>query len=64
MQIEVETPHSLLKLCKKILSVSTVLEPDHKVVRVAHYYYVTAPLLSPPLVGPQIEYVMKIDVRK
>jgi len=41
-----------------------MLEAKHEVVDVAHDDHVTARVLTPPCVCPQVEDVVKIDVRK
>jgi hypothetical protein len=41
-----------------------VLEADDRIVRIADYDHVSGGLAASPLVDPQIEYVVQVDVRQ
>ena len=46
------------------LSVTTMLEAHHEVVRVTHGEHLATRLLTTPLVDPEIEDVMQVHVRQ
>jgi len=48
----------------EILSVQLILKPRHPVVSEAHDDHFAACLVSAPPANPQVEYVMKVDVRQ
>src|SRR5438094_7928848 len=64
MQFQVELPHSFGEFRPKLIGIRFAVEAHHDVVSESHDNEIAVcPLLTPRL-GPQIEYVMKIDVRQ
>src|SRR2546430_6267245 len=64
MQFQVELSHSFRKFRPKLIGIRLAVESHHDVIREAHDDNIAmCPLLTPRL-DPQIEYVMKIDVRQ
>ena len=50
------------KISQEPLRVSLVLEPHDVVVGVANDDHVTVRVPAPPLVGPEVKYVVQVDV--
>ena len=46
------------------LRVIPVLEPHHEVISPAHDDHITARVPSPPLVSPEVEDIVQVDVRQ
>ena len=64
MQFQVELPHSFGEFRPKLIGIRFAVESHHDVISESHDDDIAVcPLLSPCL-DPQIEYVMKIDVRQ
>jgi len=64
MQFQIELPHSFGKFRPELIGIRFAVKAHHDVIGESHDDYVAVrPLLTPRL-GPQIEYVMKIDVRQ
>jgi hypothetical protein len=55
---------SLSRISARQLGIGTVLEPDNEVVAVTHHNNFAACAPRSPLLGPQIEDVVKVDIRQ
>src|SRR5260370_29900307 len=64
MQFQVELPHSFGKLRPKLIGIRFAVKAHHDVVRESHDDDVAVRALLTPRLDPQVEYVMKIDVRQ
>ena len=64
VQLQAELREPCAKIGQEPLGVIPVLEAHHEVVGEAHDDHVTARVPTPPLVGPQVEDVVQVDVRK
>jgi len=62
MQFQAELSHSLDQFCPEPCGVRFQLEPNHDIVCKPHDDHVAVGLLSTPRLGPEIEYVVQIDV--
>jgi len=63
VQRETEPAKAALQLLLKSYGLPPVLEADDEIIRVPNHDHVAACVTPPPLVGPQIEHVMEIDIR-
>src|SRR6266850_319655 len=64
MQFQVELPHSLGEFRPKLIGIRFAVKSNHNVIRESHHDHIAVcPLLTPRL-DPQVEYIMKIDVRQ
>src|SRR6266705_6417975 len=64
MQFQAELRKPLPKIAEEPPCITEVLEPGHEVVREPHDDHVTAGVLLPPPICPQVEDVMKVHVRE
>ena len=64
MQFQVELPHSLGEFRPELFGIRFALESNHDIVRESHDDDITVRPLSTPRLDPQVEHVMKIDVRQ
>src|SRR5713226_2443260 len=64
VQFQVELLHAFFQFRPEPLGIRPVLESNHDVVREAHHDHITMRPLPSPCLDPQIEYVMKINVRQ
>src|SRR6266852_56414 len=64
MQFQVELPHSFGEFRPKLIGIRFAVESNHDVVRESHDDYIAVRPLPTPRLGPQVKYVMKIDVRQ
>src|SRR6266853_4252186 len=62
MQFQVELPHSFGKFRPKLIGIRFAVEAHHDVVSESHDNEIAVRSFLTPRLGPQIEYVMKIDV--
>ncbi len=62
MQLQTELREPVAELGKEPLSVFTMLKARHVVVGEPQEDHVPARVTPPPLVGPQVEHVMQVDV--
>ena len=62
VQFQPELREPLAQPGQKLLSVSTMPEPDDEVIRPAHDDHITARLPVSPPVGPQVQDVMQVHV--
>jgi hypothetical protein len=65
MQRQTELLESLLEFGQTPLRRRSVLEPDHEVIRPSHDDYIAADALRlSPVIDPEVENVMKENVRQ
>src|ERR1700758_1388256 len=64
MQFQVELPHSFRKFRPKLIDIRFAVEAHHYVVRESHHDEFAVRSFLTPRLDPQVEYVMKIDVRQ
>src|SRR6266481_5103053 len=64
MQCQVELPHSLGEFRPELFGIRFTLESNHDIVSESHHDDITVRSLSTPRLDPQVEHVMKIDVRQ
>src|SRR5260370_23366212 len=64
MQFQVELPHSFGEFCSELIGIRFVPESNHDVVCESHDDDIAVRALLTPRLDPQVEYVMKIDVRQ
>src|SRR6266404_77063 len=64
MQFQVELSHSFRKFCPELIGIRFAVEAHHDVVCESHHDDIAVCTLLTPCLGPQIKYVMKIDVRQ
>src|SRR5580700_5884712 len=64
MQFQVELPHSLSEFRPELFGIRFALESNHDIVCKSHGDDITVRPLSTPRLDPQVEHVMKIDVRQ
>ena len=64
MQFQVELLKSFLKFFTKLLGLPAILETDHKVVGKTHDHDIALRLPLSPLIGPQVEHVVQVDIRQ
>jgi hypothetical protein len=63
-QFQVELPHSFRKFRPKLIGIRFAVEAHHYVVRESHHDEIAVRSFLTPRLDPQVEYVMKIDVRQ
>src|SRR5580693_5088642 len=64
VQFQSELPHPLPQLLQECFRVLPMLKPQHGIIGVPDHDHAPARPLPPPLVHPQIEDIMQIDVRQ
>src|SRR5580693_2269809 len=64
MQLQPEPRETFAQFCQKPLCFVTMLESGHEVVGKTDEDYLPARLLSSPLLDPEVEYVVQIEVRQ
>jgi hypothetical protein len=64
IQLQTELRESVAKLRPEPLGVLPMLKPHHEVIGPAHDDHITARVPNPPLVGPQVKDVVRVDVRE
>ncbi len=64
MQFQIELPHSFREFRPKLIGIRFAVKAHHDVVRESHHDDITVRALLAPCLDPQVEYVMKIDVRQ
>ncbi len=62
MQLQTELREPVAKIGKEPLGVVTMLKARHVVVSETREDHVPVRVAPPPLVGPQIEHVVQVDV--
>jgi len=62
MQLQSKLRQTLTKVFLETASIRLVFEAEHEVVRVTHDDHVTARVPTTPLLGPQVEGVVQVDV--
>jgi hypothetical protein len=63
-QLQAELRQPSAKIGQEALSLIPILETDHVIVSEARDDHVTTRVPPPPLVGPQVEHVVEVDVRE
>src|ERR1700719_591713 len=64
MQFQVELSHSFRKFRPKLFGIRFAVKSNHDVISKSHHDHLAVCTLLTPCLDPQIEYVMKIDVRQ
>src|SRR5882724_11241062 len=64
MQFQVELPHAFGKFRPKLVGIRFVPKSNHDAIRKSQHDHVTVRSLLSPCLDPQVECVMKIDVRQ
>ena len=64
MQFQVERLKSFLKFFEKLLGLISILEADHEVICKTYDHNITARLPLSPLVSPQVEHVVQVNIRQ
>jgi len=64
MQFQVELPHSFREFRSELIGIRFVPESNHDVVCESHDDDIAVRALQTPRLDPQVEYVMKVDVRQ
>ena len=64
MQLQGELPESLPQALQELLGIRAVLEPNDEVIGPASDDHVSSRVPLPPLLDPQVEDVMEVDVRQ
>jgi hypothetical protein len=64
MQFQIELPHSFGKFCPELIGIRFAVKSNHDVVRESHHDHIAVRALLTPCLDPQVEYIMKIDVRQ
>lgn len=64
VQTERETGQPFLKIKQEAFRILPVLKASDAVIGIAHDNHIAGRLASPPLLGPEIKRVMKVDVRQ
>jgi hypothetical protein len=63
VQFQTELRHALTQRLKKVFRFLSVLESDYEIIGISHNDYVATSTLS-PAVYPQIQNVVKVDIRQ
>jgi hypothetical protein len=58
VQLQSEFPHALPQFLQEPLGFVSILEPQHGVIRISGNDYTARCFLPPPLMCPEIEYLM------
>ncbi len=64
MQFQIELLHSFRKFCPKLIGIRFVPESNDDVVRESYDDHIAVRALLTPRLDPQVEHVMKVDVRQ
>jgi hypothetical protein len=64
MQFQVELLHSFCKFRPKLIGIRFAVKAHHDVIRKSHHDQIAVRMLLTPSLDPQVEDVMKIDVRQ
>jgi len=64
VQFQIELLHSLSEFRPELIGIRLTVKSNHDVVRKTHHDYLAVRPLLPPCLDPQVDYVMKIDVRQ
>ncbi len=63
MQLQPEFPHPLPQLLQETIGVLPLLKPQHGVVGISYDDHIARCFL-PPLVHPEIEHIMQVEIGK
>jgi hypothetical protein len=61
---EPEPGQALLQVASETLGVGLMLKPQHEIIGIPHDDHLAAGVPRPPLLDPQIEHVVQVDVRQ
>ena len=64
MQFQPKPPHPLPEVLQKTVGFGLGLEPEDRIVGIAHHDHVSSGVLLPPRLHPQVKDVMQIDIRQ
>jgi hypothetical protein len=64
MQFQVELLHSFGKFRSELIGIRFAVKAHHDVIRKSHHEQIAVRMLLTPRLDPQVEYVMKINVRQ
>jgi hypothetical protein len=64
MQFQLELLHSFRKFCPKLIGIRFAVESNHDVIRESHHDDIAVRALLTPHLDPQVEDVVKVDVRQ
>jgi hypothetical protein len=64
MQFQVESPESIPKIRMKPYGIGLVLEANNEVISIPDDDHVAPSMSLPPLIGPQVEDVVQVDIRQ
>src|ERR1700722_13493514 len=64
MKLKTELEHALFQFCQKLLGLRFMFKTHNKVIGPSYDDHLTARFVSLPLLCPEIQDVMKIDIRK
>src|SRR6266853_976674 len=64
MQFQVELLHSFGEFHPKLIGIRLAVKSNHDVIGKSHHDQIAVRVLLTPCLDPQVEYVMKIDVRQ
>src|SRR6185295_14126256 len=64
MQFQPELPQALPPVLEELLRIRSMLEPQHRVIRIADHDYFSRGLLRPPVLYPEVENIMQVDIRE
>jgi hypothetical protein len=64
MQFQVVLPHSFREFRSELIGIRLLLKAQHDIISESHHDHVAVRALPTPRLDPQVEYVMKIDVRQ
>ena len=64
VQRQFERAHSFLQVAQESLRLMLMLKADNGVIRIADGNHVAGRLSQAPAMGPEIEHVVQVDVRK
>ena len=64
VKIQSELPQSFSHTLAKTICIRFPLEPENDVIRIADHDHLASRMFSAPDIRPEIEHIMKIDIRK
>ena len=62
IHFQIELPESTFQLCTKTYSHMLVLEAQYHIISESNHYYIARCFPVPPIVCPQVKYIVEIDV--
>ena len=64
MQFQCKLVEAFPQVLLEPLGIRAVFETHHDIISKTHHDNVTARMLTPPLIGPQIKHVMQVLIRE